>query len=40
MGVKGFFIEPVATGNLPEMVRKMLDKSKGSTIAIFSGGSL
>jgi CheY-like chemotaxis protein len=31
MGIKGFLVKPVATGALAEMVRKVLDKVKGST---------
>ena len=31
MGVKGFLMKPVATGDLAEMVRKVLDEAKCST---------
>jgi hypothetical protein len=31
MGVKGFLMKPLAAGDLAEMVRKVLDESKGST---------
>jgi len=30
MGFKGFLMKPVATGELSEMVRKVLDEVKGS----------
>jgi len=33
MGVKGFLMKPVAIGDLSEMVRKVLDESKGSSHA-------
>jgi len=31
MGVKGFLMKPVATGDLAVKVREVLDESKGST---------
>ena len=31
MGAKGFLMKPVATGDLAEMVRKVLDEAKGTT---------
>jgi len=31
MGIKGFLMKPVATGDLAEMVRKALDEAKGSS---------
>ena len=31
MGAKGFLMKPVATGDLAEMVRKVLDEVKGTT---------
>jgi hypothetical protein len=33
IGIKGFLIKPVATGDLAEMVRKVLDETKGSAHA-------
>jgi PAS domain S-box-containing protein len=33
MGVKGFLMKPVATGDLAEMVRKVLDEVAGSVLA-------
>jgi two-component system cell cycle sensor histidine kinase/response regulator CckA len=39
MGVKGFLMKPVATGDLAEMVRKVLDETKGCIYVNGSGQS-
>jgi DNA-binding NtrC family response regulator len=39
MGVKGFLMKPVATGDLAEMVRKVLDETKGCIYVNASGQS-
>lgn len=37
MGVKGFLMKPVATGDLAEMVRKILDETTGGLLVDESG---